>query len=51
VNNSINFIRKNKNILYTDVEINEIGNIEDDWEETEEINMDEIFLKCRMDTD
>lgn len=45
VNNSINFIRKNKNILYTDVEINEIENIEDDWEETEEINMDEIFSK------
>ncbi len=45
VNNSINFIRKNKNILYTDVEINEIENIEEDWVEIEEINMDEIFSK------
>ncbi|MFC3157759.1 RNA polymerase sigma-70 factor, ECF subfamily [Chryseobacterium arachidis] len=46
VNNSINFIRKSKNILYTDLEVNEIGNIDDDWEEEiEEINMDEIFSK------
>lgn len=46
VNNSINFIRKNKNILYTDVEVNEIGNIDENWEEEiEEINMEEIFSK------
>lgn len=45
VNNSINFIRKNKNILYTDVEINAIGNVDEDWEEIEEINMEEIFSK------
>jgi RNA polymerase sigma-70 factor (ECF subfamily) len=46
VNNSINFIRKSKNILYKDVEVNEIGGLEDDWEdEIEEINMDEIFSK------
>lgn len=45
VNNSINFIRKNKNILYTDVDMNEIENIDEDWEEVEEINMDEIFSK------
>ncbi|PJJ67033.1 RNA polymerase sigma factor [Chryseobacterium geocarposphaerae] len=45
VNNSINFIRKNKNILYTDVEINAIGNVYEDWEEIEEINMEEIFSK------
>lgn len=46
VNNSINFIRKNRNILYTDVEISEIGNVEEDWEEEmEELNMEEIFSK------
>lgn len=45
VNNSINFIRKSKNILYTDVEINELGTIDEDWEEVDEINMDEIFSK------
>ncbi|MDR6404369.1 MULTISPECIES: RNA polymerase sigma factor [Chryseobacterium] len=46
VNNSINFIRKSKNILYTDVEVNEIGNIDEGWEEEmEELNMDEIFSK------
>lgn len=46
VNNSINFIRKNRNILYTDVEISEIGNIEENWEaEMEELNMEEIFSK------
>ncbi|MDQ0594083.1 RNA polymerase sigma factor (sigma-70 family) [Chryseobacterium ginsenosidimutans] len=46
VNNSINFIRKRKNILYTDVEVNEIEDIADDWaDETEELNMDEIFSK------
>jgi RNA polymerase sigma-70 factor (ECF subfamily) len=46
VNNSINFIRKSKNILYTDVEINEIGHIDEAWEEEmDEINMDEIFSK------
>lgn len=46
VNNSINFIRKNRNILYTDVEISEIGNVEENWEEEmEELNMEEIFSK------
>lgn len=46
VNNSINFIRKNRNILYTDVEISEIGNVEEDWEEEmEELNMEEFFSK------
>ncbi|MCF2218955.1 sigma-70 family RNA polymerase sigma factor [Chryseobacterium sp. PS-8] len=46
VNNSINFIRKNRNILYTDVEISEIGNVEENWkEEMEELNMEEIFSK------
>lgn len=46
VNNSINFIRKNKNILYTDVEISEIGNVDEDWEEEmEELDMDKIFSK------
>ncbi|SIS54789.1 RNA polymerase sigma factor [Chryseobacterium gambrini] len=46
VNNSFNFIRKNRNILYTDVEISEIGNVEENWEEEmEEFNMEEIFSK------
>jgi len=44
VNNSISFIRKNKNILYSDVEINELESAEDDREnEIEEIDMNEIF--------
>lgn len=45
VNNSINFIRKSKNILYTDVEVEEIGNVDQSWdeEEMEELNMEEIF--------
>lgn len=46
VNNSINFIRKSRNILYTDVKISEIGNVEENWEEEmEELNMEEIFSK------
>lgn len=44
VNNSISFIRKNKNILYTDIEINTIENAEEEWkDEIEEININEIF--------
>lgn len=45
VNNAINFIRKSKNILYTDVEVEEIGNVDQPWdeEEMEELNMEEIF--------
>lgn len=45
VNNAINFIRKSKNILYTNVEVEEIGNIDQTWdeEEMEELNMEEIF--------
>ncbi|WPO80970.1 sigma-70 family RNA polymerase sigma factor [Chryseobacterium sp. JJR-5R] len=45
VNNAINFIRKSKNILYTDVEVEEIGNVDQTWdeEEMEELNMEEIF--------
>jgi len=45
VNNSINFIRKSKNILYTDVEVEEIGNVDQSWdeEEMEDLNMEEIF--------
>ncbi|WP_027385498.1 RNA polymerase sigma factor [Chryseobacterium gregarium] len=46
VNNSISFIRKNKNILYTDIEINTIENAEEEWkDEIEEININEIFSK------
>lgn len=44
VNNSITFIRRNKNILYTDKEIDEIGNPEEVWEEEiPEIDMEKIF--------
>ncbi|WP_294198700.1 sigma-70 family RNA polymerase sigma factor [uncultured Chryseobacterium sp.] len=44
VNNSINFIRKNKNILYSDIEINGLESADDEWNnEMEEINMEEIF--------
>lgn len=45
VNNAINFIRKSKNILYTNVEVEEIGNVDQPWdeEEMEELNMEEIF--------
>lgn len=45
VNNSINFIRKSKNILYSDVEMNELEYPEEEWEEMEEINLEEIFSK------
>ncbi len=46
INNSISFIRKNKNILYTDIEINTIENAEEEWkDEIEEININEIFSK------
>ncbi|SIQ33287.1 RNA polymerase sigma-70 factor, ECF subfamily [Chryseobacterium sp. RU37D] len=45
VNNSINFIQKRKNTLYTNVEVEGISNIEEDWDELEEIDMSEIFSK------
>ncbi|WP_346985494.1 sigma-70 family RNA polymerase sigma factor [Chryseobacterium sp. POE27] len=46
VNNSINFIRKSKNILYSDVEMNDLEYPEEQWEEEmEEINLEEIFSK------
>ncbi len=46
VNNAINFIRKNKNILYSDVEISELESVDDHWEEeTGEVDMKEIFAK------
>lgn len=46
VNNSINFIRKSKNILYSDVEMSEFEYHEPEWnDEGEDINLDEIFSK------
>jgi len=43
VNDAINFIRKNKNILYSDIEISD-EYLEDDFEERfDEINIEEIF--------
>jgi RNA polymerase sigma factor (sigma-70 family) len=45
VNNSINFIRKNKNLLYADVEIIEDYSDDDFNENFEEINIEEIFSK------
>lgn len=46
VNSSINFIRKSKNILYSDVDIGEIEYQEDEWdEETQHIDLDEIFSR------
>lgn len=45
VNNSINFIRKNKNLLYVDVEIAD-EYLDDDFNENfEEVNLEEIFSK------
>lgn len=45
VNNSINFIRKNKNLLYVDVEIEDDFSDDDFNENFEEINLEEIFSK------
>ncbi|MGE4514972.1 MAG: RNA polymerase sigma factor [Chryseobacterium sp.] len=46
VNNSINFIRKNKNILYSDIDVNTIEYTDENWgEEIEEVNINEIFSK------
>lgn len=46
VNNSISFIRKNRNILYSDIEISELESADDHWEdEAGDINMEEIFSK------
>ncbi|SDI65535.1 RNA polymerase sigma-70 factor, ECF subfamily [Chryseobacterium taeanense] len=46
VNNSINFIRKNKNILYSDIDVNTIEYTDENWgEEIEEVNISEIFSK------
>ncbi len=43
VNDSISFIRKKKNILYADVDVESIE-LEDDFEEEiQNINLDEIF--------
>lgn len=46
VNNSINLIRKSKNILYSDVEIQELEYPEDKWDdEMINIDLEEIFSK------
>ncbi|WP_415327443.1 RNA polymerase sigma factor [Chryseobacterium sp. MMS23-Vi53] len=45
VNNSINFIRKHKNLLYADVELTEDYSDDDFNENFEEINLEEIFSK------
>ncbi len=46
VNNSINLIRKSKNILYSDVEIDSLDYSEDTWDEDMiTIDLDEIFSK------
>ncbi|WP_374458942.1 RNA polymerase sigma factor [Chryseobacterium taeanense] len=46
VNNSINFIRKNKNILYSDIDVNTIEYTDENLgEEIEEVNINEIFSK------
>lgn len=45
VNNSINFIRKNKNLLYADVEIADDYSDDDFNENFEDINLEEIFSK------
>ena len=45
VNNSINFIRKNKNLLYADVEIADDYSDNDFNESFDEINLEEIFSK------
>ncbi|MDH6253949.1 RNA polymerase sigma factor (sigma-70 family) [Chryseobacterium sp. H1D6B] len=45
VNDSISFIRKNKNILYADVEIADDFSDEEFEEKLEEIDLEEIFSK------
>jgi len=46
VNNSINLIRKSKNILYSDVEIQELEYPEDKWDdEMINIDLEEIFSR------
>ncbi|WBV57717.1 sigma-70 family RNA polymerase sigma factor [Chryseobacterium daecheongense] len=45
INDSINFIRKTKNILYADVEIADDFSDDDFEEGLEEINLEEIFSK------
>ncbi|MDR2205925.1 MAG: sigma-70 family RNA polymerase sigma factor [Flavobacteriaceae bacterium] len=45
VNDSISFIRKNKNILYADVETADEISDDDFDEQTEHINLEEIFAK------
>ncbi|GEN72810.1 MULTISPECIES: RNA polymerase sigma factor [Chryseobacterium] len=45
VNDSISFVRKNRNILYADIEIADEYSDEDINERLEEINIEEIFLK------
>lgn len=46
VNNSINLIRKSKNILYSDLEIHELEYPEDKWDEDMiNIDLEEIFSK------
>ncbi|SEW13028.1 RNA polymerase sigma-70 factor, ECF subfamily [Chryseobacterium wanjuense] len=45
VNDAISFIRKNKNLLYVDVEIADDYSEDDFGENLEEINIEEIFSK------
>lgn len=45
VNNSIDFIRKSKNILYSNVEVENIEMEDDIEEDLKQIDMEELFLK------
>ena len=45
VNDSISFLRKTKNILYTDIEVADDFSDENFEEQLEEINLEEIFSK------